>query len=480
MAADTAAVITNGPVRLPASGLRAVGWVVCLILLIAPISWIAALSPLFSFETPWAERPVLTFVALLVVCGLSAPLMVALLHAAPLRGQHAVWLFLVGIALRVLLFPSTPILEDDWHRYLWDGAVIAQGGDPYRFAPAEGLARDAFGELHAPTDDIALEKLRALGSLDPRFPERVNYPYLTTIYPPAVQGAFALAAAIQPFSLSAWRLVIGAADVATFALLAIALAAFGRPSVWALLYWLNPIVIVQTYVASHMDVLIGPFLIGAILLMRRGAPLLSGAALAGAVGVKIWPLVLVPLFMRASGGMRSAALFASAALGFSAIFLLPMLTGLGEARSGLAAYSENWTRNAFLFTIVESVIGKFAAEPGFLSRIVCAGVVVVAAVYASFRHGAGPQALPALAFGVIAILFFLSPTGYPWYAIWLMLLAPFAPGYGIALLSVTLPLYALRFPNPLTDGEPGLIILALQFLPPLALAAWEARGWLRN
>ena len=37
--------------------------------------------------------------------------------------------------------------------------------------------------------------------------ERINYPGLTTVYPPVAQAAFALAYWLKPWSLDAWRLV---------------------------------------------------------------------------------------------------------------------------------------------------------------------------------------------------------------------------------------------------------------------------------
>lgn len=473
---------TEHPSRLPAFMGAHRGWLVFLLLLTMPLCAIAAISTQFSYETPWSERPVVTFVGLAVLCGLSAPLMVALLHRDPPGKRMAVGLIVVGVALRGIFIPTSPILEDDWYRYLWDGAIVAQGGDPYRFAPAEGLARDALGADRPPTADADLARVRALGERDPRFPERVNYPYLATIYPPIAQGAFGVAATIKPFSLLAWRTVVFAADLATVALLGAALVAYGRRRCWALLYWLNPVVIVQSYSAAHMDVLLGPFLIGALLLMRRGAPALSGAALAGAIGVKIWPLMLVPAFMRAAagGGFRSVLKFSGAAIGLGAMVLIPMLSSLSYGHSGLAAYAESWNRNALLFSFSQAIFAALVEDPGTFTRLASGAVLAAASLAAAFWRSVSVEYLPGAALVLTAALFFLSPTGYPWYAIWLALLTPFVPAYGVSLLAVTLPLYALRFPNALFDGEVGPLILGLQFIPPLALLCWEARRWLHR
>ncbi len=43
----------------------------------------------------------------------------------------------LGMVFRMLLFWSTPAFEDDWYRYLWDGAVTANGYNPYAVSPDE-------------------------------------------------------------------------------------------------------------------------------------------------------------------------------------------------------------------------------------------------------------------------------------------------------------------------------------------------------
>ncbi|MCP5063626.1 MAG: hypothetical protein GY936_14360 [Ignavibacteriae bacterium] len=42
------------------------------------------------------------------------------------------YIFGIGLVARILLVPTVPILEDDFNRYLWDGAVTANGFNPYK------------------------------------------------------------------------------------------------------------------------------------------------------------------------------------------------------------------------------------------------------------------------------------------------------------------------------------------------------------
>ncbi|NQY38929.1 MAG: hypothetical protein HRT80_02415 [Henriciella sp.] len=58
--------------------------------------------------------------------------------------------------------------------------------------------------------------------------ERINYPYVATIYPPLTQAAFAVAHWIAPFDLNGWRTVLLVVDVLAFVLLITSLRAYER------------------------------------------------------------------------------------------------------------------------------------------------------------------------------------------------------------------------------------------------------------
>ena len=129
------------------------------------------------------------------------------------------WIVLAGLGMRIALFGSTPAFEDDHYRYLWDGAVTANGGNPYAHSP------DAVWQ-----ETITTEPYASLAGQSGTVLERVNYPEYRTIYPPVTQAAFALAHWINPWSLDAWRMVVLAGEAVTLALLASLLAALGRPA----------------------------------------------------------------------------------------------------------------------------------------------------------------------------------------------------------------------------------------------------------
>jgi len=92
-------------------------------------------------------------------------------------------------------------------------------------------------------------------------------------------------------------------------------------------------------------------------------------------------------------------------------------------------------------------------------------------------------AIPRLMIILTLTLLFLSPTGYPWYVIWVIMFMPFVPYYGAAMLCVLVPLYYVRF----ALGEQGRydiytgVLVPIQFgVPMIILLAEYCYGQLRK
>ncbi|MEL7130301.1 MAG: hypothetical protein AAGK23_12210, partial [Pseudomonadota bacterium] len=338
--------------------------------------WVAFLSHDFPYGAPLNPPSTHAYIAIAMALGLvCAGLLWAVPRVPPSR-NGLLFIFAIGLAARAMMFGSTPVMEDDWHRYLWDGAVVANGVDPYKYAPAEATPITRLGEEIGWSEVPDLAQLQELTEdhFEPYW--RINYPYFKTIYPPIAQGAFAAGYFIAPFNLNGWRAVLLMVDLGAFALLMFTLSLYRRSPLWAGLYWWNPVVILEGFNAGHMDVLIVPFLIGAVALARLKRHHLAVIALAGASAVKLWPALLAPALVRPYlfkpiqlAGL--AGLFCIVA----AILLWPQLQYVfADPDQGLTAYSETWRRHAFLFTLL--VEGPFAGfgEPDQAARSWVAGL----------------------------------------------------------------------------------------------------------
>ncbi|MEL7031993.1 MAG: glycosyltransferase 87 family protein [Pseudomonadota bacterium] len=433
---------------------------------------LSGLSAWFPYGAEITDMPVLAYIGVALLIG--AVWFVLPLQIKSKRSQSVslVAILAIGLIARGAMFFSSPVLEDDSYRYLWDGAVTARGIDPYQYAPSEAgealvLASDRQDEL-AP--DLAT--LKTLATDHPEIHSRINYPYVSTIYPPLTQAAFALAHIIDPFGLTGWRLVLLMADLISFVLLIGLLRAYQRDPAWATLYWWNPVVILQGFGAGHMDILVLPFLLGTVLPARQQRPAWASLALAGAAGIKLWPILLFPLIARPYLSHPRRLIWISAiVIGATGLLLAPQLLHAINPDAGLNAYASDWRTHAFLFALFEDFVFAFTNDPGQVARLFVAAMVIALTAFLSLRFADTTDRLPALMVAIIASLILLSPTGYPWYFIWLAPFLTFIPAAGLRGLILLAPLYWLRF--QLGDDNPVYqwIIVPLAFGIPLALLA---------
>ena len=449
----------------------------CLIVLSAVLLKLAA--PVFRYEAEVIDMPVIALSAALAAAGLVFCIAVPwlILRSARTDGAKAsralITVLVAGLAARLVLMTAEPILEVDFYRYLWDGAVTSHGLTPYAQTPKAVMAGKAPAEyvkLAEDTDTVL---------------KRVNHKDVTSIYPPVTQAAFALAHVLKPWSLTAWRLVLLAFDLATAALLIAGLDRLGHSRLWVALYWWNPVVLKELFNSAHLEPLIFPFLLAALLYAHARKPIAASTALGFAAGVKFWPALLLPLILRASGGNARHLAAALAVFGaLLCLWLWPMLMGgLGE-KSGLVAYASGWKRNGPLFAMID---GSFQTANGIFGFDSAANVSLAARGFVAALAGvaaAGCAVKPVRDFAdlagralvITAAIVLLSPSVYPWYTLWFLPLLVWRPVPGLILVSATIPLYYLFFhfaaresTQLFHDFVPWLI-----WLPPLVLLVWQA------
>jgi hypothetical protein len=428
------------------------------------------MSAQFAIGSIIYDHPYIEFVAILMGAGLAWTSFIWLIPRIVEKPASRHILFggvIFGIALRVMFLGSTPIYENDWNRYLWDGAVLSEGINPYTYSPQDVLLTE-----NPKSED--LEDLQHLSRSNENFPNTINYGDLTTIYPPVAQGVFGLAALIKPFDLDVLRILFILIDVFSILVLIKILDAYGRDRLWSLLYILNPLLIYAGFNAVHMDIILVPFLLLALWSIKT-RPYLAALALAGAGAVKLWPLLLAPILFRQ--WRKSIKTYVVCAAIVSAVFLIlmsPLLLAL-KSNAGLVVYAGEWSRNAFFFPQIENIVGLFVTEPGNVTRIFVAIFVSCLSLWIGFRTRETTQTLPQALLLVSATLFLLSPTGYPWYAIWLIVFLPFVPSYGIVALTVFLPLYYTRYALT-AQGMANIymsVLIPLQFLLPALILLVE-------
>ncbi len=441
--------------------------------LLAQHFFLHRLSEQFFYEGALVHSPILMLVIVQVGAGL---VFLSLFWVIPrLAATRAVVLGMlgVGLLLRLMFFGSTPILEDDFYRYLWDGAIVSHYQNPYDLAPAE------VAESSSETGkQLALDA-------GPIF-ERINYRQLRTVYPPVAQLGFALAHWIEPWSLTAWRGVLLLFDIITVGLLVLLLRRLKRSPLWAAVYWWNPLVIKELFNSVHMDVLLLPFVLAAVLAIMAGWHRRAAASLAIAVGVKIWPILLMPFVLRANAS--NLRRLVGIGLLFSAIVAIlfsPLYSIAWDESSGFVAYARVWETNDFLFRLVAygvsgvlSVLAISNVDSGIAARILVACALLGFTLWLNRNETRDAEDLCRRVTLVIAALFLLSPTQFPWYYVWLAPFLALCPSFALLALTAALPLYYLRFYFDARD-QVALFdygIVWLEYVPIMALLTAE---WLR-
>ncbi|MEO2036478.1 MAG: hypothetical protein ABGZ35_30760 [Planctomycetaceae bacterium] len=271
-------------------------------------AWCTALSLQsfrFAWHQPFASRPVLMFTAGILLASVVS--LLALRAAVHCRGAAGVGTIVLcgGITMRLILAPSHPVQELDIYRYMWDGLVMTETGNPWRFSPA--LIRDT--DRH--TGPIELQQLTRLRDTSPGIRntlDRVHYPTLTTIYPPVSQAVFAAAAlAMPPKATARTRLIVTRTAIVVFDVVTIVailqlLRLFGKPAGWSVCYAWSPLVLKEFGNSGHLDAIAVCFCTWAIVfwiagIRRHSATRLAIAAglLGLATGAKLFPVVLVPV-----------------------------------------------------------------------------------------------------------------------------------------------------------------------------------------
>ena len=400
------------------------------------------ISPEFSIEIPLKEQPVILFVSILVIAGalylftLGKTLKITLTH------NYFLWIIGVGIAMRLLMIASVPVLEDDYFRYLWDGGVTASGTNPYSYSP----------ESVIDNSDVP-EKLTALAGKAEGIIEHINNPGVRSIYPPAAQAVFALSYLIDPFNLTTWKIILLVFDFIALILLFYTLKEKRLPYSYLMIYWWNPLLVKEIFNSGHLDVLVFPFVLGGLLLASRNLYIRSTVSMVIGIGIKLWPAFLLPLVLRPllSEPKRLASALILIVLILGGLFFPVYLSGLDNS-SGFIAYGERWQNNDSIFrgliAVSELALGALGYETHHkyaMARVLVASLIALWIVFITFAKRYESAGVYKKSLFIIAFVFLVSPTQFPWYYTWLLPLLAVVPRYSLLVPTLLLPLYYLRY-----------------------------------
>ncbi len=368
----------------------------------------------------------------------------ALLAARPRRMNRrlVMAMLLLAVAMRLPWFFLPASSGEDHCRYMWDGAVVAHGINPYKHPPQDV----ASGHVADPT----LERLAETGR---ETLAGINHPHLRTIYPPVAEGAFALAYWITPFGLTGWRIVLLAFDAMAALAVVGLLRKAALPLSLAFVYLWNPLLVIESYGGCHVDLLAGAMVAVFAWSLVAKRPVASAFAFAGAIGVKLWPVLLLPFLLRAMWGRWRQLTLAAGILALCvSAMAVPFASAFGtDADSGLLTYARTWSGRSGAYELLNNcgwwLRTRFSLDMDghYVGRGLMMLIFLPAVLWLGVR---GRDDVPSLCrrMGlVILLMLLLGPVLWPWYYVAVIPLAAIAnPRLGLLLWTALLPLCYLE------------------------------------
>ncbi|UOQ68092.1 glycosyltransferase 87 family protein [Hymenobacter volaticus] len=388
--------------------------------------------------------------------------------------------------LRMLWLPVLPNLSDDYHRFRWDGLLVAQGVNPFQYRPDE-LVSGAVKASVNPSDTTITQ----LSTFNHTLPATVNqqlttlYPKLNSphyysVYPPVCQAAFGLASGLFPTNelgaVIILRLVVLLAEAGTAALLVALLSAFGQTRQRALWYLLNPLVVAELTGNLHFEALMICFALLALWLLVQGKRSRSAVALGLAVGTKLLPVLVLPLLIKRLGWRQflrySIMMGAVIAVLFLPFFSLDLLHNINRS---LTLYFSKFEFNASVYYVLRSIGYRLTGynEIAIIGPGLARATAVLALWLAWREKPASWATLPRTLLFTLTIYYLFAIVVHPWYLAPLVALSVFTT-YRFALVwsgMVVLSYAAYQTSAYLENSW----LLGLEYLTVLAVLAWELR-----
>ena len=317
-----------------------------------------------------------------------------------LDGNPLVLLIIILFALlfRATLFCSEPSLSEDIYRYQWDGKLVNEGINPYRFVPGSS-------ELTA---------LRDSGY------ELINHKEIGTPYGPLAIMVFSVAERIMS-SVYFMKVPFILFDCLSMILILRMLALSGASKSNIIFYAWNPLVVVEVAGSGHNDSLGVFLLLGTLYFIQRGKYLSAAAGFAFSFMAKYFTLLFLPALLKyfRKGEWLVIPLVLFSGYYYFGEHLEPHVLNLMQVGS-------TWRFNDSLFSLLLFLTGSL-----YLSKALVIGAMLALAVMVWYSG----RSVLENAMIMIGGALMLTTTVQPWYLLWMVPFLCFSPNRAWLLLT---------------------------------------------
>jgi hypothetical protein len=355
----------------------------------------------------YLKNHAISFIELALLAGVAYLIALCGFTRIPATRSATILLIFLAIAFRVPLWTLEPTLSDDIHRYRWEGKVQAHGWNPYAIAP----------------NDPRLSPLRD------RYYDVMPGREIPAIYPPVSELLFCAAWKLFPGPV-AFKIPFELADVLVISLLAWIFRGEADRNFRLAVYAWNPLVVVEFAGSAHNDVLAVLGIVCGLAMFKRW-PVFSSVPVALATMAKVFPAVLLPVWIRRAGFPQKKAGWWAAILValVVALVLAPYGRGLHMFRANLTYYEATWRNyHASLYSLIDWLTGGHTRIPALVGVLSAWGL----ALWLSWKRADPARA----AYLLIGTILAFSPNGYSWYFTWIVPLLCFFPNPAWLMLTV--------------------------------------------
>ena len=388
---------------------------------------------------------------------------------------------LVGLAVifRLVFLFALPNLSQDYFRFIWDGRLIAEGWNPYRYIPNELI------EIQNFSISQSRELINGMGSLSASH---------FSNYPPLNQLIFAISGWLSASSILGsviiFRFAIILADIGTLVFGRKLLKSMGLPEHQIFWYILNPFVIIEMTGNLHFESVMVFFLVLSIYLLHKGKWFWSAVLLGLSVSIKLLPLMFLPLlfryFFKAStplsqtnyltkghpersrrrDGLRKLLLYYFLCIATVIFSFLPFYSAevISNFFSSVGLWFGKFEFNASIYYIIRwigfQIRGYNIIETvGKLLPIITILIILGLTFFRKYHNTR--QLLTNMLFAVTAYLL-LSTTVHPWYLAIPLVLSVFTEMKYVIVWSVVVMLSYYAYSNP--EYQENLWLVALEYI----------------
>lgn len=356
---------------------------------------------------------------------------------------------LYGLVFRLIFIFSIPQLSDDVYRFIWDGQLLVNGINPFRYLPSE-LQGTAFFE----TNKALFTKL--------------NSPNYFSVYPPLNQFFFWISAFFSFgndwLNIVFLRVIILLAEFGVLCLPAPSPKESGTS--FLSIYWLNPLVIIELTGNLHFEAVVIFFLLLTYHFLKTQKNHWAAITFSAAVLTKLLPLIFLPLifsYLKTKKGLFFTLTTFLICIGVGSIFFdLPLLLHL---LASVKLYFNNFEFNASIYYLLREVgywvVGYNIIE---ITGKLLSAISFIVILYLSFSSSIfeKKQTIIQRVSLILSSYLFLATTIHPWYLTPLVCIAALG-GYRFVLIwSALIPLTYLSYQT--IPYQENLWIVLLEYL----------------